>query len=151
MGVDARFTEETLPVVHQPACYLRELHPAHDVTANGRKISGNAQYRRKDAVIQHGSLKFAMDPERHLSTFAAPDTTPEEFRERVTTVREQTRSSDAEIDREECVRAVEEALAAWADADEGSWSDAELAAARDHAEAKFSSESWTRYRDDPTP
>ncbi len=68
MGVDARFTEEKLPVIHEPACYLRELHPAHDIVANGRKISGNAQYRRKDAVIQHGSLKFALDAKRHLST-----------------------------------------------------------------------------------
>jgi len=160
LGIDARFTDEQLPAIHQPACYLRELHPAHDVVAgdsadspassepasgHARKISGNAQYRRKDAVIQHGSLKFDLDAERHLSTFAEPATTPDEFRERVTTMREQ-----ADVSRTEAVDAVEAALAAWADAEEGGWTDAELAAAEERAEAKFASEAWVRDREDPT-
>ncbi|WP_227375772.1 lipoate--protein ligase family protein [Haladaptatus halobius] len=145
MGIDATFSDEKLPAIYQPACYLRELHPAHDVVANGRKISGNAQYRRKDAVIQHGSLKFALDAERHLATFADPRTTPEEFHERVTTIRE-----EAGIDRGEAVTAVEEALRDWGDAEEGSWTDDELSSARDHAREKFGSDEWTRRRTDPT-
>ncbi|WP_115863866.1 lipoate--protein ligase family protein [Halorussus litoreus] len=165
LGVDARFTETELPAIHQPACYLRELHPAHDVVAggsagadgsvgeDGRKISGNAQYRRNDAIIQHGSLKFDLDAERHLSVFAAPDTTPAEFRERVTTIDEQASAS-----REEAVAAVEAALGEWADADEGGlvetdeggWTDDELSRARERAEAKFASEAWVRDREDPT-
>jgi lipoate-protein ligase A len=151
MGVDAWFTEEERPAIHQPACYLRELHPAHDVVAGGdgdsppRKISGNAQYRRKDAVIQHGSLKFSLDADRHLGVFDAPDATPAEFRDRVTTV-----DALSDVDREDAVRAVEEALADWADADEGAWSDDELARASDHADAKFASDAWNRRREDPT-
>ncbi|GAA0246050.1 biotin/lipoate A/B protein ligase family protein [Haladaptatus pallidirubidus] len=145
MDVNAEFTEEKLPVIHQPACYLRELHPAHDVVAGGRKISGNAQYRRKDAVIQHGSLKFALDAERHLSTFSNPETTPETFHERVTTINERV-----SIDREDAVTAVESALQEWAEADEGEWTDGELVRGREHARIKFESESWTKRRDDPT-
>ncbi|WP_137283815.1 lipoate--protein ligase family protein [Halorussus salinisoli] len=145
LGIDAQFTDEKLPEIHQPACYLRELHPAHDVVANGRKISGNAQYRRKDAVIQHGSLKFDLDADRHLSTFADPDTSPAEFRERVTTMNEQ-----AGVGRQEAVEAVEGALRDWADADEGGWTDDELARAEERAEAKFGSEAWVRHREDPT-
>ncbi|WP_276280730.1 lipoate--protein ligase family protein [Halorussus caseinilyticus] len=147
LGIDARFTDEKLPEIHQPACYLRELHPAHDVVAgaDGRKISGNAQYRRKDAIIQHGSLKFDADAERHLATFADPETTPEEFRERVTTMREQSGAS-----RGEAVEAVEEALGEWADAGEGSWTDEELRRARERAEEKFESGAWVREREDPT-
>jgi lipoate-protein ligase A len=147
LGIDAQFTDEKMPAIHQPACYLRELHPAHDVVAGdaGRKISGNAQYRRKDAVIQHGSLKFDLDAERHLSVFSNPDTAPEEFRERVTTMAEQ-----AGADRTEAVGAVEAALREWADADEGSWTDDELARADERAEAKFEREAWIRDRDDPT-
>ena len=151
MGVDARFTDEERPAIHQPACYLRALHPAHDVVASGegdgpaRKISGNAQYRRKDAVIQHGSLKFSLDAERHLGVFDAPVATPGEFHDRVTTV-----DALSDTDRDDAVRAVEEALCDWADADEGSWTDAELSRARDHAEAKFASEAWNRRREDPT-
>ncbi|NHN57587.1 MULTISPECIES: biotin/lipoate A/B protein ligase family protein [Halorussus] len=153
LGVDARFADEKQPAIHQPACYLRELHPAHDVVAGdasgadegARKISGNAQYRRKDAVIQHGSLKFDLDAERHLGTFADPDTTPAEFRERVTTMREQ-----ADVNREEAVEAVEEALRAWADADEGGWTDDELVRAEERAAAKYESDAWVRDREDPT-
>ena len=159
LGIDARFTEEKLPVIHQPACYLRELHPAHDVVAGGsaadaasseragghaRKISGNAQYRRKDAVIQHGSLKFDLDADRHLSVFSNPETTPAEFRERVTTMHEQ-----AGVNREEAVEAVEAALREWADADEGGWTDDELARARERAAEKFESDAWVREREDP--
>ena len=164
LGIDARFTDEQLPAIHQPACYLRELHPAHDVVAgeDGRKISGNAQYRRKDAIIQHGSLKFDLDAERHLATFSNPETTSEEFRERVTTMNEQSgrlrddrnseRRSREQVgaSREEAVEAVEQALAEWAEADEGGWTDAELSRARERAEAKFESEAWIRDREDPT-
>ncbi|WP_135826394.1 lipoate--protein ligase family protein [Halorussus ruber] len=145
LGIDAQFTDEKMPAIHQPACYLRELHPAHDIVAEGRKISGNAQYRRKDAVIQHGSLKFDLDAERHLSVFSNPDTEPEEFRERVTTMAEQ-----AGADRAEAVGAVEAALREWADAEEGSWTDDELARADERAEAKFEREAWVRDREDPT-
>ena len=145
LGIDARFTAEKRPAIHQPACYLRELHPAHDVVANGRKIAGNAQYRRKDAVIQHGSLKFDLDAERHLSVFADPDTAPAEFRERVTTM-----DREVGVGREEAVEAVEGALRDWADADEGGWTDDELARASERAEAKYASEAWVRDREDPT-
>ncbi|WP_435180165.1 lipoate--protein ligase family protein [Halorussus sp. AFM4] len=165
LGVDARFADEKRPAIHQPACYLRELHPAHDVVAGGspddastgdgegpRKISGNAQYRRKDAVIQHGSLKFDLDAERHLATFADPETTPAEFRERVTTITEQGRGADgrADVSREEAVEAVEEALREWADADEGGWTDDELARAEERAAAKYERDAWVRDREDPT-
>jgi lipoate-protein ligase A len=160
LGIDARFTDEQMPAIHQPACYLRQLHPAHDVVAgdsaaeaasserasgHARKISGNAQYRRKDAIIQHGSLKFDLDAERHLATFSNPETTPGEFRERVTTMAER-----ADVGREKAVEAVEAALGEWADAEEGSWTDEELARARDRADAKFASEAWVREREDPT-
>jgi lipoate-protein ligase A len=146
MGVAARFAEEERPAVHQPACYLRALHPAHDVVAaDGRKLSGNAQYRQRDAVIQHGSLTFERATERHLACFADPDTTPEAFEERVASISER-----ADVDREAAVDALETALSEWADADGGTWSDAELERARERAEAKFATDAWTRHREDPT-
>ena len=176
LGIDARFTEEALPEIHGPACYLRELHPAHDVVAGGsaagavpeslrdsvgtserarsedasseragghaKKISGNAQYRRRDAVIQHGSLKYDLDAERHLGTFADHGVTPETFRERVTTIREQ-----AGVERAEAVAALEDALAAWSGAEEGAWTDAELDAARERVADKFGADRWNVERE----
>ena len=142
IGVDAGFAEAERPAIHEPACYLRALHPAHDVVAgDGRKLSGNAQYRRRDSVIQHGSVTFASDPGRHLAPFATDEVTPAAFRERVTAVDEY-----AAVDRETAVTALEDALAAWADADEGEWTDAELARARERAREKYGNDSWTRDR-----
>lgn len=139
LGVEAGFAEESQPEIHRPACYLRELHPAHDVVAGGKKLSGNAQYRKKDAIIQHGSITFESHPERHLSTFSNPQTTPEVFSGRVTSLREQGVGS-----REEAVEAIEESLRIWADTEEGTWSDEELEAARERADRKFASEAWNR-------
>ena len=50
------------------------IHASHkgtsDLAARGRKISGNAQRRRKRFVLHHGTLLYAMDPalmERYLT------------------------------------------------------------------------------------
>ena len=144
MGVDARFVGEEHPAIYEPACYLRDLHPAHDIVAGRKKISGNAQYRRKDAIIQHGSLMYDLPAERHLGTFVDPTADAETFHERVTTVREQSG-----IDREEAVRTLEETLTAWADAEEGTWTDDERAAGEERADGKFRSAAWNRERTNP--
>ncbi len=148
LGVPAAFAEESQPAIHRPACYLRELHPAHDVVVGAagppRKISGNAQYRRKDAIIQHGSLKYDLRAARHLGTFADPGVTPDGLRERVTTIREH-----ADVTREEVVAALEASLREWADAEEGSWTPAEVNGARERARGKFATDAWNREGEDP--
>jgi lipoate-protein ligase A len=143
MGVDADFAADTLPEIYQPACYLREIHPAHDVLADGRKISGNAQYRQRDAVIQHGSLSYELHPETHLGVFETT-VTKEAYRDRVTSIREQ-----AGLDREQAVDTLETTLQDWTDATTGDWTDAELDRAREIAREKYGTDSWTRHREDP--
>lgn len=144
MGVDAFFAESERPAIHEPACYLRQLHPAHDVLAgDGRKISGNAQYRQRDAIIQHGSIAFSRATDRHRNAFADP---PERaaFTDRVTSVREQTG-----LDRATAVDELETTLREWADAYEGTFSDEELDRAAERAERKYASDAWTVEREDP--
>ena len=144
IGIEAAFAAEERPAIYEPACYLRAVHPAHDVVAGGKKISGNAQYRQRDAVVQHGSLTFERTTERHLACFADPDATPEEFDERVTSVSEQV-----DVSRNRLVDALESALEEWAGTHEGNWGESELAAARDRVEAKFGTDGWTREGEDP--
>ncbi|WP_418284270.1 lipoate--protein ligase family protein [Halorubrum sp. DTA46] len=154
LGIDADYVEEAVPELYHPACYLRELHPAHDVVAGGadgggrRKIAGNAQYRKREAVIQHGSLTFSVDAERHLGTFADPPVTADAFRERVVGMDELVG-----VDREAAVNAVEEALSAWIEGADGtslttdsSWTDDELDRARELAETKYRDGEWIRTR-----
>ena len=145
IGVDAFFAESEQPAIHDPACYLRALHPAHDVLAGDeRKISGNAQYRQRDSVIQHGSVTYERNTEKHLGTFADSPST-DAFQDRVTSIREQ-----CGVDRETVVETFEETLAEWTEASVGEWSDEELARARERAERKYASDAWTRERTDPT-
>ena len=144
MGVDAAFAESEQPAIHEPACYLRSIHPAHDILAGGKKISGNAQYRQRDAVIQHGSLSYARTVADHLGVFGPDAVTPEQFRDRVTSIRER-----AGIDRERAVEALAEALADWTDATISEWTAAELERAGEIADRKYESPRWNRQREDP--
>jgi lipoate-protein ligase A len=144
LGVPAQFADESRPALHSPACYLRELHPAHDVVSavNGRKLSGNAQYRQRDAVVQHGSLTYLSQPDRHLAVFTEPGVTPADFRDRVTSIREHV-----DVDRQAVVDALESSLAAFTDASVGSWTDDELERARALVEAKYGNDDWVRDRE----
>jgi len=145
MGVPADFAESESPAIHQPACYLRQLHPAHDVVAeDGRKLSGNAQYRRKDAVIQHGSLTYDRAVVRHLGSFADHDVSTAQFRERVGAV-----TDYADIDRRAAVGLLEAALADWTDAVIDDWTDDELDRACERAREKYERESWVREGESP--
>ena len=143
LGVDVSFAADERPAVHQPACYLRALDPAHDVVGpDGRKVAGNAQYRRKDAVVQHGSLTYSLTPAAHCDCFTdRPD--PDGFAERVGAIDEYVDAS-----REAAVDTVESTLADWADAPAGSWSDAELDRAAELAESKYGAGEWIRHAQD---
>ncbi len=142
MSVDADFASEAQAAIYQPSCYLRDIHPAHDVVADGQKISGNAQYRQRDVVIQHGSISYDLEPRRHLGVFAGHDVSTGTFTDRVTSIREQ-----AGIDREEAVETIADALAKWCDADDGSWSADELEDARALAARKYGTDAWRRRRE----
>jgi lipoate-protein ligase A len=165
LGVPAGYADRELPAIYEPACYLRGLHPAHDVVAfeddagdgdrgadvdgegdasdggRVRKLSGNAQYRRRDAVVQHGSLTYEARPGAHLAVFADPGVGPAAFSERVAGVAE-----FADVTRADVVDALEAAFAEWADATVGSWTDDELARARERASEKYEREEWVRRR-----
>jgi lipoate-protein ligase A len=146
MGLEADFADDEAPAIYEPACYLRPLHPAHDVVAaDGRKLSGNAQYRQRDAVVQHGSITYERLASRHCEVFDE-SLDPDTFADRVTSIREQSA-----IDRPAAVDALESALADWAKAAEGAWTDAELDRARELAAAKYEDDGWIRRGEDPEP
>jgi len=149
MNIDAGFADETQPAIYQPACYLRELHPAHDIVGpDGRKVSGNAQYRQRDAVVQHGSLTFETSPERHCACFTG-DPDPDAFADRVGGIDEY-----ADLTRADAVATLRSTLTAWIEGlggtvESSGWTDDELARARERASGKYESTAWTRDRTDP--
>ena len=44
-----------------------EFMPVNDIVANGKKISGNAQTRRKGVLLQHGTILYSLDIKRMFS------------------------------------------------------------------------------------
>lgn len=150
LDVPAALAETERAGPYEPACYLRGIDPAHDVVVPAdagpaeavRKVSGTAQYRRREAVLQHGSVLFSARPERHLAVFDDPGVPPAEFRERVTGIDDHTSAT-----RNAAVRAFERSLAGWADAYDGSWSAAELDRARELVESTYGAGAWVRERE----
>lgn len=145
VGVAADFADEPAPPLFEPSCYLRDVHPAHDVVVAGRKVSGNAQYRQRDAVIQHGSITYEQDPEGPLAIFTDHDCSVTDYRKRVTSIREHSA-----VSREAVRDALATELASWCDATEGEWRESERERANELAAAKYASESWIADRTDPT-
>lgn len=147
MGIDADFAGAEQASIYYPSCYLRDINPAHDVVApasagaDAKKLSGNAQYRRRDVVIQHGSLSYDLEPDHHVDVFDT-DVTADTFVDRVTSIREQT-----SLDRETAVETVADSLREWCGATDGEWREDELEAARDLADRKYGADAWVRERE----
>ncbi len=143
VGIDASFATSPAEAIYQPACYLREINPAHDIVVNGAKISGNAQYRQKDAIIQHGSISYSTDAITHLNVFDGHDVTVSRFHERVTSIDEHV-----DITREAAVNTFERVLKRWAGAVIDGWRPGELRQAQQLATSKYAAPDWVRR---PTP
>lgn len=137
IGIDATYASQPRDAVYEPACFLRDIHPAHDILVDGDKISGNAQYRQRDAVIQHGSLLFDNATDAHLSVFRNPNLDATQFETRTTTI-----TDHVDIGRLEAISALTAALRNWAGATAGDWREDEIVAARELANTKYGSESW---------
>jgi lipoate-protein ligase A len=142
LGVPVHFAEEPRPAINQPTCYLRALDPAHDLVGpDGRKVAGNAQFRRREAVVQHGSLSVSLEPERHCGCFSA-ELDPSTFITRVGAIEEYVDRTRADV-----VDAVAAALTEWADAVPGAWTDEERERAAEIALQKYGTTGWTRRGD----
>lgn len=128
LGIDSRFA------------------PINDVTADGRKISGNAQTRRKGVLLQHGTVLHGVDPER-MFTYLRPDVDKvsdkvvENVRQRVTSVKD---LADADI--EDTYEALRGAFARGRDTFEGEITEVERERADELVEERYSSEDWNEMR-----
>jgi lipoate-protein ligase A len=159
--IDVSFADEEREALWSPSCYLRAIDPAHDLTGpDGRKIAGNAQYRTRDAIVQHGSLTFDVDAEKHLGCFEDPPVTPEEFEDRVCGAVESVEYEETvetglgnfggyDLQRSRLVAELEDALAEWAGAEKGEWTDAEWDRAKEISGGKYRTDEWVRDRTDP--
>jgi len=124
-----------------------QFSPINDVVADGRKISGNAQTRRKNVLLQHGTVLHAVDPEQ-MFTYLRPDVEKvsdklvQSVRQRVTSV-EDLRVEETAI--ESTYEALRDAFTAGRSVVESTLSTAERSRAEGLAE-RYESEDWNHQR-----
>jgi len=68
---DASRIERGVENNKNPVCF--EIPSNYEITANGKKLVGSAQARRKEGVLQHGSLPLCGDLTRVVQVLKFPD------------------------------------------------------------------------------
>jgi len=127
-----------------------EFVPINDIAIGGKKVSGNAQTRRKGCLLQHGTVLLGLDTARMFSLLKVPS---EKLRGRPQPQAEaRVTALDSVLGRpveyEEAARALAEGCArAWkAELAPDSLTPAELSAAEKFGRSRFSSREWNLRR-----
>ncbi len=97
LGIEPSISGSYVPS-DAPLCYFRR--GSSDVLIGGRKISGSAQYRIGDALLQHGTLLIDLNPDEWSCVIRGVDR--ESLLDRVTSLR----TLEIEASLEEVVEAV---------------------------------------------
>jgi lipoate-protein ligase A len=69
----SRFTKPILDALHSLGVADAQHTGRNDLTIDGKKFSGNAQYVRRDVVLHHGSLLFDTDLEALVRALSVDD------------------------------------------------------------------------------
>ena len=73
LGLPVEIKEDTGPNREAPNPVCFEVPSAYEITVNGKKIIGSAQARRKEGVLQHGSLPLTGNLARITDVLAFSD------------------------------------------------------------------------------
>ena len=128
-----------------PVCF--EVPSTYEITVNGKKLIGSAQARRKDGVLQHGSLPLTGDLTRIVQALvftdeAARERAGQRLLERATTVESVLgHAVDWETAVQAFVRAFEAQLGL--SFERGKLSESELVRAEELVNEKYAHPSWT--------
>lgn len=123
-----------------------EFSPINDIVSGGKKISGNAQTRKKGCLLQHGTVLIKVDVDEMFSLLKVPKEKAlgkmiADVKARVTSLSDILGS---EIAFEDVAAAMEKGFARALDLDalDGSPTQGETAKAKELAETKFSTREW---------
>ena len=125
---------------------ISEFSPINDILSGGRKISGNAQTRKKGCLLQHGTVLINVDVDTMFTLLKVPKEKAlgkmiADAKARVTSL---TDILHSEIAFEDVVFAMQKGFARALDLDslEDSPTKEEVTKAKELAETKFSSTEW---------
>ena len=128
-----------------PVCF--EVPSTYEITVGGKKLIGSAQARRKEGVLQHGSLPLTGDLSRICQALVFPDESAREdaiqrLLARATTVESVLgREVDWNTAAQAFVRAFEAQLGL--SFEEGELSETELSRAEELVHEKYAHPLWT--------
>lgn len=131
--------------IANPVCF--EVPSTYEITVNGKKLIGSAQARRKEGVLQHGSLPLTGDLTRICRALVFPDEAAREaamerLLARATTVESVLGREVAwETAAQAFVRAFEAQLGLKLEA--GKLSESELGRAKELVSEKYAHPAWT--------
>ena len=137
--------EQNINSRHNPVCF--EVPSTYEITVDGKKLIGSAQARKKEGVLQHGSLPLTGDLTRICEALAfeneaAREDASKRLLERATTVeRALGRGVGWEEARQAYVRAFEAQLGI--QFEEGELSESESKMTDRLVEEKYAHPSWT--------
>ena len=123
-----------------------EFAPINDIISGGKKISGNAQTRKKGCLLQHGTVLLKVDVEKMFRLLKVPK--EKALGKMIDDVKARVTSLSALLARDVGFEEASEALltgflrALQLDPKEGQPNQDELAAARLLAQTKFSTKAW---------
>ena len=123
-----------------------EFSPINDIVSGGKKISGNAQTRKKGCLLQHGTVLIKVDVDEMFALLKVPKEKAlgkliADVKARVTSLSDLLRS---EVAFEEVAAAMEKGFARALDLDglADSPTQTEMAKAKELAATKFSTKEW---------
>ncbi len=123
-----------------------EFRPINDILVGGKKISGSAQTRRGGVLLQHGTLLYDLDLATmfgvlNVSREKISDKMIKSAEERVTCV-----LRHCDLDKSDVYQALVVAFTEGMDFEFGTWSEDEIARARELAERRYGNEEWLYLR-----
>ncbi len=123
-----------------------EFRPVNDILVGDKKISGSAQTRKGGTLFQHGTLLYRLDLRTMFSVLNVSrekisDKMIRKAEERVTCI-----SKHCDIGKQDVYEALVDAFTEGKDFEFGTWSERELARARELAEKKYRSKEWMNIR-----
>lgn len=119
-----------------------EFVPINDILINGKKISGNAQTRRNNVLLQHGTILYDVDVGRMFSVLKVPD---EKIRDKIIKSVEErvTRVIDyKKVTREQTYDALLKGFTEGKDYSFGELTEKETKRAREFVEKRYSTKEW---------
>lgn len=123
-----------------------EFKPINDVIASGKKISGNAQTRRRGVLQQHGTILYGLDIK---TMFGVLKVSKEKISDKlIASVEERVTSLDrmGSSTRGEAYRALVKSFTKGKEFEFGDFTKEEINRAIDLAESKYSSREWNYQR-----